>query len=177
MIKGRQTPEKELADLRANTKKITEATKAGILIEVIETSKKNVSTSVIEQERIGKDEATLRLIERIRREVEEEEKLKTYMKQEPVTEEELVTTSCGVSGFNLEINKVIAIKAIAGTKRLPERISFKMKDGRRHICPVQTIHTLDYKTLISMYNRISQDQILERQVTGDIQQRICSMRK
>ena len=127
--------------------------------------------------RRGKDEATLRLIEKIRREVEEEEKLKIDVKQEPVTEEEVVTTSCGVPGFNLEINKVIAIKAIAGTKRLPERLSFEMEDGRRHIWPVQTVLTLDYKTLVSVYNRISKDQILGRQVAGDVQQRICSIRK
>ena len=114
MIKEGQNQEKELADLRANTKKLTEAAKDGNLKEVIETSKKPVSTSVTEEEKKGKDEVTLRLIERIRREVEEEEKLKTDVKQEHVTEEEVVTTSCGVPGFNQEINKVVAIKAIVG---------------------------------------------------------------
>ena len=38
----------------------------------------------------------------MRREAEEEEKLKIDVKHEPVTEEEVVTTSCGVPGFNLE---------------------------------------------------------------------------
>ena len=168
MIKERHNQENELTDLRANTKKLIEATKAGNLKEVIETSKNPVSTSVTEEERRGKDEATLRLIERIRREVEEEEKMKTDVKQKPVTEEEVVTTSCGVHGFNLEINKVIAIKDIVGTKSLSERLSFKMEDGRKQVWSVQTVLTLDYKTLVSVYNKISKDQI---------HQRICSMRK
>ena len=55
------------------------------------------------------------------------------MKQDPVIEEEVVTTSCGVPGFNLDINKVIVIKAIGGTKRLHERLSFEMENGRKHI--------------------------------------------
>ena len=52
----------------------------------METSRKHDNTSVTEEEKRGKDEATLRLIEKIRREVEEEEKLKTDVKQEPITE-------------------------------------------------------------------------------------------
>ena len=120
---------------------------------------------------------TLRLIEKIRREVEEEEKLKTDVKQEPVTEEEVVTTSCGVPGFNLDISKVIAIKAIGGTKRLPERLSFEMENGRKHIWPVETILTLDYKTLVTVYNRISKDHVLGRQVASDVQRRICKIRE
>ena len=40
----------------------------------------------------------MRLIERIRKETEEKEKLMTDVKQEPVTEEEVVTTSCGIPG-------------------------------------------------------------------------------
>ena len=119
----------------------------------------------------------MRLIEKIRREVKEEEKLKTYVKQEPVTEEEVVATSCGVPGFNIEINKVIDIEAIERTKRLPKRLSFEMEDERRHIWPVQIVLTLDYKILVSVYNRISKDQILGRQVAGNVQQRICSIRK
>ena len=99
MIKERQNQEKELADLKENTRKLTEAAKDGNLKKVIETSKKHVSTSVAEEERRGEDEATLRLIERIMLEVEEEEKLKTDVKQELVTEEEVVTTSCGVPGL------------------------------------------------------------------------------
>ena len=75
--------------------------------------------------------------------VEDEEKMKTNVKQEPFTEEEVVTTSCGVPGFNLEIIKVITIIVIGGTKRLPERLSFEMKDGRRHVWTVQTILTQD----------------------------------
>ena len=42
----------------------------------------------------------------------------TDIKHELVTEDEVVTTSCGVPGFNLDISKFIAIKAIGGTKRL-----------------------------------------------------------
>ena len=57
-----------------------------------------------------------------------------------------MTTSCGVPGFNLNIDKVIAIKAISGTKRVHERLSFKMEDGKRQIWPVQIVHTLDYRT-------------------------------
>ena len=112
----------------------------------------------------------MKLIEQLRREYEEEEKLKTDVKQEPFTEEEVVTTSCGVPGFNLEINKVIAIKAIGGTKRLPERLSFEMEDGTKQIWPVQTILSLDYKTLVSVYNRISKDHVLRRHVAADVQQ-------
>ena len=88
-----------------------------------------------------------------------------------------MTTSCGVPGFNLEINKAIAIKAIGGTKRLPERLSFEMRNGRRHVWPVQTILNQDYKTLVSVYNRISKDHVLERHVATDVQQKICSLRK
>ena len=40
--------------------------------------------------------ATLRLIERLRRETEQEMKLQTDVKQEPHTGEEEVTTYCGV---------------------------------------------------------------------------------
>ena len=45
----------------------------------MESSRKHDNTSVTEEEKRGKDEATLRLIEKIRREVEEEEKLKIHM--------------------------------------------------------------------------------------------------
>ena len=88
-----------------------------------------------------------------------------------------MTTHCKVPGFNLEINKVIAIKAIGGTKRLPERLSFKMEYGRKHIWHVQTIVSLDYKTLVSIYNRISKDHVLGRHVTTDVQQKICNIRR
>ena len=88
-----------------------------------------------------------------------------------------MTTSCGVPGFNLEINKVIDIKAIGGTKRLPERLSFEMKNGGKHIRPVETILTLDYKTVVTLYNRISKDRVLGRQVTLDVQRNICKIRE
>ena len=104
-------------------------------------------------------------------------KLKTNVKKELITEDEVVITSCGVPGFNLEINKIIDVKAIGGTKRLPERLSFEMEDGRRYVWSVQTILTLDYKTLVSVYNRISKDHVLGRQVAVDVQQRICSIRR
>ena len=81
----------------------------------------------------------------------------------------MVTTSCGVPGFNLETNKFIAIKAIGGTKRIPERLSFEMEDGRRHVWPVQLILTQDYKTLVAVYNMISKYNVLGRQVAADFQ--------
>ena len=142
-----------MADFKASTKEINKAAKAGKLKEIIEKSKKTSSSSVTDEEREGRDEATLRLIERIRKETEEEEKLMTYVKQELVTEEEVVTTSCGVPEFNLDISKVIAIKAIGGTKRLSVRLSFELENGRNHIWPVETINTLYYKTLVTVYNR------------------------
>ena len=103
--------------------------------------------------------------------------MKTDVKQEPITEEEVVTTSCVVPEFNLEINKVISIKAIGGTKRLAERLSFNMEDGRRHVWLVQTIITQDYKTLVSVYNRISKDHVRGRQVATNVQEKICSLKK
>ena len=69
-----------MADFKASTKEITEAAKARKFKEVIEKSKKPSSSSVTEKEREGRDEATLRLIERIRKETEEEEKLMTDVK-------------------------------------------------------------------------------------------------
>ena len=177
MILEKQDHERRLADFKASTKEITEVVKAGNLKEVIEKSKNPGSSSVTEKEREGKDEATLRLIERIRKETEEEEKLMTDVKQEPVTEEEVVTTSCGVPGFSVDISKFIAIKAIGGTNRLPERLSFEMENGRKHIWPVETILTLDYKTLVTVYNRISKDHVLGRQVALDVQRRICKIRE
>ena len=77
----------------------------------------------------------------------------------------------------MDIEKVIAIKAISGTKRLPERLVFKIEDGKRQIWPVQTILTLDYRTLVCVYNRIQKDKVLGRQVAADVQQKICSIRK
>ena len=88
-----------------------------------------------------------------------------------------MTTSYGVPGFNFEINKFIAIKSIGGTKRLPERLSFEMEDGRKHIWPVQIILSLDYKTLVSVYNRISKDHVHGRHVVADVQQKIYNLRK
>ena len=35
----------------------------------------------------------------------------------------------------MDIEKVIAIKAISGTKRLPERLIFEMEDGKKKIWP------------------------------------------
>ena len=103
-----------MADLRKNTKEIVDVVQAGNLKEVIEKSK----TPVNSEENKGKDEATLRLIEHIRKADAEEAMQLAEVKYEPITEEEVVTTSCGVPGFNLEINKVIAIKTIGATKRL-----------------------------------------------------------
>ena len=77
----------------------------------------------------------------------------------------------------MDIEKVIAIKAIPGTKRLPERLVFEMEDGKRQIWHVQTILTLDYRTLVCVYNRIQKDQVLGRQVAADVQQKICSIRR
>ena len=88
-----------------------------------------------------------------------------------------MTTSCGVPGFNLEINKVIAIKSIGGTKRLPEWLAFEMEDGRNHIWTWQIVLILNYKTLVSLYNRISKDHVLGRHVAADVQQRICNRKK
>ena len=52
-----------------------------------------------------------------------------------------------------------------------------MENGRKHIWPVETILTLDYKTLVTMYNRISKGHILGRQVASDVQIRICKIRE
>ena len=98
-----------------------------------EKSKKPDRIEVTKEEKRGKDEANLRLIEQIRKAEADEAKLLGEVKQEPITGYEVETTYCGVPGFNLEINKVIAIKAIGGTKRLPERLSFEMEDRRRHV--------------------------------------------
>ena len=166
-----------MVDLKKNTKKIVEAIQDGNLNKVIDKSKQPISTEVTKEERRGRDEATLRLIEQIRKVVEDVEKLKTDVKQEPITEVEVVTTSCGVPRFNLKINKVIAIKAIGGTKRLPERLSFEMEDGRRHVWPVQIILTQGYKTLVSVYNRITKDHVLGRRVAKDVQQKILILRR
>ena len=101
----------------------------------------------------------------------------TDVKQEPITEENVVTTSCGVLGFNMDINKVITIKAIGGTKRLPERLSYELENGRQHIWPIEIILTLDYKTLVTVYNIISKDHVLGRQVASNVQRRICKIRE
>ena len=42
---------------------------------------------------------------------------------------------------------------------------------------MQTIIILDYKTLVSVYNRISNDHVLGRHVAADFQQKICSLRR
>ena len=153
MILEKQEHERQLADFKSKTKEITEAAKARTLKEVVEKSKKPSSSSTVEREREGRDKSTLRLIERIRKETEQEQKLQADVKQEPLTGEEKVTTSCGVPGFSMDIEKVIAIKAIPGTKRLLERLVFEMEDGKRQIWLVQTILTLDYITLVYVYNR------------------------
>ena len=101
----------------------------------------------------------------------------TDVKHEHVIEEEVVITSCGVLGFNMDINKVIDIKSIGGTKRLPERLSFKLENGRKHIWPVETILTLDNKTLVTVYNRISKYEVVGRQMASDVQRRICKIRE
>ena len=56
--------------------------------------------------------------------------------EEKINEEEVKTNSFGVPGFSLEIKKVISISAKAGTKRLPERLVFKMENGRKVTWPV-----------------------------------------
>ena len=173
MILEKQDEKMTLTDLRKNTKEITDVVQDGNLKEVIEKSKKPVT----KEEKRGKGEATLRLIEQIQKDEVDEAKLQAEVKQKPITRDEVVTTSCGVHGFNLEINKVIDIKAIGGTKRLPERLSFEMQDGRRHVWPVQLILTQDYKTFVSVYNMITKDNVHGRQVTADVQQKICSIRK
>ena len=171
MILEKQDQKKTLAELNENTKKITEAAQARKLKKIIDQSKHPVRPKVTEDKRRGRDEATLKLIEEIRKAVEEEEKLKTDVKHEPITKEEVVTTSCGVPRFNLEINKVIAIKSIGGNKRLPKRLSFEMENGRRHVWPVQTILNQDYKTLVSIYNKISKYHVLGRHVVADVHQK------
>ena len=52
-----------------------------------------------------------------------------------------------------------------------------MKNGRKHIWPVEIILTLDYKTLVTVYNKISKDHVLGRQVASDVQRRICKIRE
>ena len=52
-----------------------------------------------------------------------------------------------------------------------------MGNGRNHIWPVETILTLDYKTLVIVYNLISKDHVLGRQVASDVQRRICKIRE
>ena len=150
MILEKQVEQMTLTDLSKNTNEITNVVHAGNLKEVIEKSKKPVSNEVIEEQNRGNDESTLRLIEQIRKAEAYEAKLLAEVKHEHISGDEVVTTSCGVPGFNLEINKVIAIKAIGETKRLSERLSFEMEDGRRHVWPVQLILTQDYKTLVSV---------------------------
>ena len=122
-----------LTYLRKNTKEIADVVHAGNLKEVIEKSKKPISNEVTDEEKKGKDEATLRIIEKIKKAEADKVKLLAEVKQEPIIGDKVVTTSCGVPGFNLEIIIVIAIKTIGWTKRLPERLSFEMEDGRRHV--------------------------------------------
>ena len=69
-----------MADFKASTKAITKDAKDGNLKEVNKKSKKSGNSSITEKEREGGDEATMRLIERIRKETEEEEKLMTNVK-------------------------------------------------------------------------------------------------
>ena len=52
-----------------------------------------------------------------------------------------------------------------------------MENGRKHIWPVEIILTLDYKTLVIVYNRILKDHVLGRQVASDVQRRICQIRE
>ena len=66
MILEHKDQEKKLANLKTSIKKITEAAKAGNLKEVIKNSKNPSSSSLTEEKRQGRDEATLGLIERIR---------------------------------------------------------------------------------------------------------------
>ena len=72
MILEQQNQERTLADFKAKTKAITDAAKAGNIKEVIDKSMKLGSSLVTEVERVGNDEATLRLIEKTRKESEEE---------------------------------------------------------------------------------------------------------
>ena len=66
---------------------------------------------------------------------------------------------------------------LTGTKRMPERLCFEMEYGRRHVWPVHIILTQDYKTLVSVYNRITKDYFLGRQVAVDVQQKICILKR
>ena len=87
---------------------------------------------------MGKDKATLQLIEQIIKSEEEDARRMPEVKKEHVVKEGEMTTSCGVPGFSIELEKVIAIKAIAGTKRLLERQQFKIENRIRYISPVET---------------------------------------
>ena len=77
IILDKQEQEKTLADLKEKTQKIDEAVHVGNFKEIIDKSKQHVNT---EDQRRGRDEATLKLIEKLIREYEEEEKLKTDVK-------------------------------------------------------------------------------------------------
>ena len=91
MILEKQAEEKTLVGLKKNTKKIVEVVQAGNLKKVIDKSKQPISTGVTEEEGRGRDKATLRLTEQIKKFVEDEERLT----KEPIIKEEVVTTSCG----------------------------------------------------------------------------------
>ena len=80
MILEMQEQDRQLVDFKSKTKEITEAAKAGKLKEVVEKTKKPSSSSAAEREREGRDEATLMLIERIKKETEQEQKLQADVK-------------------------------------------------------------------------------------------------
>ena len=117
-----QDEQRTLTGFRKKTEEITRAIQVVILEGIIHKSKELNIKEVKEDEKKGKGEVTLRLIEQIRRAGEEDVKQLAEIKHESFIEEEVVTISCGVPGFSLEMDRVIAIKAIAGTKRLNERL-------------------------------------------------------
>ena len=86
MILEKQDHARQLADFKSSTKKIIEAAKAGKLKEFIEKSKNPISSSATEREREGRYEATLRLIERIRRETNNNRSFKQMSNRSPSLE-------------------------------------------------------------------------------------------
>ena len=75
MILAKHDEKNTLVDLWKNTKEITYAVQAGNLKEVIEKSKKSVNNGVTNEEKKGKYEDTLRIIEQIRKAKKDEAKL------------------------------------------------------------------------------------------------------
>ena len=87
-----QDEQRTLDGLKKKTEEIIRAAQAGSLKEIIHKSKELVINNVIEEEKKGKDESTLRLIEQIRKAKAVDAKQLAEVKQELITEEEVVTT-------------------------------------------------------------------------------------